>query len=306
MHQSSTGRGVGSSAGSSAADKTRDRRCVQSKSMPTTCPEVVRPQRVQLPSPLSGGLVTGRRSVVSVADATFAQDVDERTGSHVWAEHRQELHLDDEDEEDEDVAVEIKPPGKRSMGGRGTSKKASAPHGRRTEKSVSVGSDGEGDVDVDGGRNFWSVDHMVTLVRAKWDQDAHMEGMGHAFACMKPREWKWQDVHERLKKVGIARNPENCGKKWDNLMQQFKKVHRFMHESGKPDYFQLKGKERRSHIFNFVMERAVYEEIKGPTAKNHTIHPRNVIDTGAPSGVEMSSGSGGKRGDGDCAGGGGG
>ncbi|GBG62953.1 hypothetical protein CBR_g34653 [Chara braunii] len=83
-----------------------------------------------------------------------------------------------------------------------------------------------------------------------------------------------------------------------DIWPQFKKVHMFMQESGKPDYFQLMGKERRSHGFNFVMERAVYEETKGSTLKNHTIHPRNVADTGAAGGVEMSSDSGGGRGDG--------
>ncbi|GBG71018.1 hypothetical protein CBR_g8316 [Chara braunii] len=324
--------GGGSSIGSPATKKTRDRHCLQSKSAPATRPEVVRSQRMQLPSPLSGGQVSGRRSGGGGVDARFAVDVDERTGRRVWAEHRQQLRgdredaitrgvrqlhvggsdtdkeaavevddfedMDEEDEDNEEAAVDIRPVGRTSMGGWGRSKKAYAAHGRQTKKTASGGSDGEGDIDVDSGRNFWSVDHMVALVSAKRDQDAHLEGMGHAFARMKPREWKWQDVHETLKKVGVARSGENCGKKWDNLMQQFKKVHRFMQESGKPDYFQLTGKERRSHGFNFVMERAVYEEIKGSTTKNHTIHERNVADTGAPGGVEMSSGSWGGRGDG--------
>ncbi|GBG75768.1 hypothetical protein CBR_g21012 [Chara braunii] len=278
--------------------------------------------------------VIGRRSGGGGVDATFAVDVDERTGRQVWEEHRQQLRGDREDaimrvvrqlhvgisdadkeatvevdnfedineegENDEEAVVDIRPVGRTSMGGRGRSKKASAAHGRGTKKTASSGSDGElqGDMDVNGERNFWLVEHMVALVRAKQNQDGHLEGMGHTFARMKPREWKWQDVHERLKKVGVARSDENCGKKWDNLMQQFKKVHRFMQECGKPDYFQLTGKERRSHRFNFVMERVVYEEIKGSTAKNHTIHPRNVTDTNAPGGVEMWSGSGRGRGDG--------
>ncbi|GBG63598.1 hypothetical protein CBR_g38664 [Chara braunii] len=248
--------------------------------------------RVQLPSQLSGGQVTGRRSGGGGVDTRFAVNVDERTGRQVWAEHRQQLRgdcedaitrgvrqlhvdgsdvdkevavevddfkdIDEEDEDDEEGAVDIRPVGRTSMGGRGRSKKASAAHRRQTKTTASGESDGEGDMDVDGGRNFWSVEHMVALVRAKRDQDAHLEGMGQAFACMKPREWKCQDVHERLKK-GVVRSGENCGKKWDNLMQQFK---------------------------------------KGSAAKNHTIHPRNVADNGVLGGVEMPSGSRGGRGDG--------
>ncbi|GBG74349.1 hypothetical protein CBR_g18760 [Chara braunii] len=201
--------------------------------------------RVQLPSPLSKRYVTGRRWSVGGVDARFAVDVDERTGRQVWAEHRQQLRgdredaitrgvrqlhvgksdadkeaavkvddfedVDEEDEDDEEAAVDIWHVGKTSMGGRGRSKKASASHVRRTKKTASGGSDGEGDLDVDGGRSFWSVEHMVALVRAKRDHDAHLEGMGHAFARMKPREWKRQDIQERLKKVGVGRSARTAG-----------------------------------------------------------------------------------------------
>ncbi|GBG82991.1 hypothetical protein CBR_g36520 [Chara braunii] len=118
-----------------------------------------------------------------------------------------------------------------------------------------------------------------------------MQGMGHAYARMKPREWKWLDVAQRLKKVGVDRDADQCGKKWDNLMQQFKKVHRFQDLSGKQDFFQLSGKERTSKGFNFNMDRAVYDEILGSTAKNHTINPKNVVDIGAPGGVRLPSAS---------------
>ncbi|GBG86936.1 hypothetical protein CBR_g44389 [Chara braunii] len=114
--------------------------------------------------------------------------------------------------------------------------------------------------------------------------------MGHTCAHMKPREWKWADVEERPKKVGVEKTADKCGKKWDNLMQQFKKVHLFHGESGKHEFFQLTGKERSARGFNFTMDRAVYEDIKGSTAKSHTINLKNVADTGSSGGVQLSSG----------------
>ncbi|GBG68897.1 hypothetical protein CBR_g3596 [Chara braunii] len=113
--------------------------------------------------------------------------------------------------------------------------------------------------------------------------------MGHAYARMKPREWKWQDVAQRLKNVGVDRDVEKCGKKWDNLMQQFKKVHHFQSLSGGADFFQLSAKERASEGFNFTMDRAVYDEIEGSIRRNHTINPKNVADTGASGGVRLPS-----------------
>ncbi|GBG88844.1 hypothetical protein CBR_g48456 [Chara braunii] len=176
------------------------------------------------------------------------------------------------------------------MSGRSRTSKASASTARRGKKGAAAGSEGEGDVEGEGSRNFWSVDHMVALIRAKREQDAHLQGMGHAYSRMKRREWNWADVKERLKKVGVERTLEKCGKKWDNLMQQFKKLYLFQGESGKHDFFQLTGKERSAHGFNFTMDRVVYEEIKGSTEKSHTIHSENVADTGGSGGVQLSSG----------------
>ncbi|GBG66283.1 hypothetical protein CBR_g57882 [Chara braunii] len=119
---------------------------------------------------------------------------------------------------------------------------------------------------------------------------------------MKPREWKWLDVAQRLKKVGVDREAERCGTKWDNLMQQFKKVHHFQGLSGKQNFLQFSGKERLSKGFNFNMDRAVYDEIRGSTAKSHTINPMNVANTGAPGGVHLSSAT---FGDPECDGDGG-
>ncbi|GBG70465.1 hypothetical protein CBR_g6593 [Chara braunii] len=177
------------------------------------------------------------------------------------------------------------------MGGRGGKTKASARNGRRGKKAAGKRSDAEGDGDVEGGCHFWSVDDIIALIGAKRDQDAHRQGMGHAYARIKPQEWKWLDVAQRLKKVGVDRDADKYGKKWDNLMQQFKKVHQFQGLSGKQDFFQFSGKERTSKGFNFNMDRAVYDEIVGSTAKNHTINPKNVANTGASGGVRLSSAS---------------
>ncbi|GBG84806.1 hypothetical protein CBR_g39182 [Chara braunii] len=133
-----------------------------------------------------------------------------------------------------------------------------ARNGRRGKKAAGKGSDADGDDDAEGGRHFWSVDHILALIRAKHDQDAHMQGMGHAYARIKPQEWKWLDVAQRLKKVGFDRDTDKCGKTWDNLMQQFKKVHHFNGLSGEQDFFQLSAKETTSKGFNFNMDRAVF------------------------------------------------
>ncbi|GBG58760.1 hypothetical protein CBR_g160 [Chara braunii] len=110
---------------------------------------------------------------------------------------------------------------------------------------------------------------------------------------MKTREWKWEDVRGRLQSMGVTREVVDCGKKWDNLMQQFKKVHKFQNLSGGKDYFKLASMVRRSKGFNFVMDRSVYDEMEAMTKGDHTIHPKNLADTGAASGVQMLAGAGG-------------
>ncbi|GBG70933.1 hypothetical protein CBR_g8234 [Chara braunii] len=59
----------------------------------------------------------------------------------------------------------------------------------------------------------------------------------------------------------------------------------------KQDFFQFTGKERLSKGFSFNMDRAVYDEILGSTAKSHTINPKNVADTGASGGMRLPSAS---------------
>ncbi|GBG69643.1 hypothetical protein CBR_g4472 [Chara braunii] len=287
-----------------------------------------RPQWMQSPSPLSAGSSAGRRVGECRETAPAVADVgDAHDGREVWAEQRrlmrsvreesitrgvQRLRVGEDGHDGEEAVGDAHDPDwndngaeggeddagyisrskqAAAMGGRGGKTKSCGGNGRWGKRTAGKGSDAEGDVDGEGGRHFWSVDDIIALIRAKRDQDAHLQGMGHAYARMKPREWKWLDVATRLKKVGVDREADRCGKKWDNLMQQFKKVHHFQGLSGKQDFFQLSGKDRMSKGFNFNMDRAVYEEILGSTAKNHTINLKNVADTGAQGGVRLPSAS---------------
>ncbi|GBG68819.1 hypothetical protein CBR_g3513 [Chara braunii] len=69
-----------------------------------------------------------------------------------------------------------------AVGGRGGKTKSCVGNGRRGKRAAGKGSDAEGDIDGEGGRHFWSVDDIIALIRAKRDQDAHLQGMGHTYA----------------------------------------------------------------------------------------------------------------------------
>ncbi|GBG73546.1 hypothetical protein CBR_g16889 [Chara braunii] len=261
-----------------------------------------RPQWMQSPSPLSAGSSAGRRVGECRETTPAVADVgDARDGREVWAEQRrlmrsvreesitrgvQRLRVGEDGHDGEEAGGDVHDPDwndndaegwedhatnissskqAAAMGGRGGKTKSCGGNGRRGKRTAGKGSDAEGDVDGEGGRHFWSVNDIKTLIRAKRDQDAHLQGMGHAYARMKPREWKWLD--------------------------QFKKVHHFQGLSGKQDFFQLSGKDRMSKGFSFNMDRAFYDEILRSTAKNHTRNPKNVADTGAQGGVRLPSAS---------------
>ncbi|GBG72774.1 hypothetical protein CBR_g12342 [Chara braunii] len=202
-----------------------------------------------------------------------------------------------------DDLPDIRPLGRKATKGGATARKGPAAKSRRNKKM----DDDTGRSDGEGGQNFWSVGDTIALVRARRDQDLYIAGMGTSFARMKTREWKWEDVRARLQSMGVTRDVVDCGKKWDNLMQQFKKVHKFLNLSGGKDYFKLASKERRSEGFNFVMDRSVYNEMEATTKGDHTIHPKNLADTGAAGGVQMPAGAGaagdtmGSEGGGDAA-----
>ncbi|GBG84344.1 hypothetical protein CBR_g38315 [Chara braunii] len=170
----------------------------------------------------------------------------QRDSRQVWAECRQELHrgetetitrgvqrlhvdevedtavdegqgCDDVDGEDgckSDDLPDIRPLGRRATRGGSGAKKGPATKPRQTKNM---------DDDGEGGRNFWSVGDTVALVRAKRDQDLYIAGLGTSFTRMKTATWKWEDVRVRLQAMGVTRDAVDCGKKWDNLMQQFKK-----------------------------------------------------------------------------------
>ncbi|GBG89054.1 hypothetical protein CBR_g48765 [Chara braunii] len=243
-----------------------------------------------------------------------------RDGRQLWAECRQALHqrgtetitrgvqllhvdegdeaaveeaqgcddVDGDDDCNSDDLPDIRPLGRKATNGGATARKGPATKTQRSKKM----DDDTGRSDGDGGRNFWSVGDTIALVRAKRDQDLYIAGMGTSFARMKTREWKWEDVRARLQSMGVTREAVDCGKKWDNLMQQFKKVHKFQNLSGEKDYFKLASKARRSKGFSFVMDRSVYDEMEAMTKGDHTIHPKNLADTGAAGGVQMPAGAG--------------
>ncbi|GBG72975.1 hypothetical protein CBR_g12694 [Chara braunii] len=281
---------------------------------------------MQSPALVSAASNLGRRRGIVEEGGGYLDDVvDDHDGRLVWAEERRKiregreeairrgverLRMDRQAEEveephaglpseddDDDGAGEAgdgnggyaSPSQNSDGGGKGGKTKATSGNGRGPKKAQAKANDGEGDGDPEEKRNSWSVEHIIALIWAKRDQDAHLQGMGHAYARMKPREWKWNDVARRLKNVGVDRKLEKCGKKWDNLMQQFKKVHHFQSPSGGIDFFQLNGKERARHDFNFNMDRAVYDEIEGSSGFNETIYPKNVADTGARGGVRLPS-----------------
>ncbi|GBG75220.1 hypothetical protein CBR_g19856 [Chara braunii] len=210
----------------------------------------------------------------------------------------------DDNDEDNDGEMEIRPVGRKRGGSRATTKVRESRTGRKGKKCVeelSAASASDGTKS----RDFWTVEHMIALIRAKSDQDLHLAGMGHNYGRMKTKTWKWDDVENRLVQMGVtSRKVVDCGKKWDNLYQQFKSVHKFMGESGKPNFFTLTPGERRERWFNFRMDERVYSEMKAMSRSDHTIHPMNLGNTGAPGGVQMPGPLGGGNESGGSDGGG--
>ncbi|GBG62932.1 hypothetical protein CBR_g34303 [Chara braunii] len=333
----------GGSAPQETSEKARERPRVQATSGPSI-PRTTggRPEWMNPPPVFSRGRNTVPRPVErGVSEEDFPFEGAHGDGRRVWKESRQELRRQQEEsitqgvqrlrvgeragqadavggggdvwtdgdevqcDAEEDDNGDVFPLRAPNMGGRGGRGRASTNAGRRWKRSSATSADAEGEGDEEGGRNFWSVDHMVALIRAKRDLDAQLQAAGHAFAWMRSREWKWLDVRERLLKVGVDRPTDKCGKKWDNLMQQFKKIHTFMGISGKEDFLQLTSQQRAEKRFSFNMDRAVYEEIKGAKERSHTISPSNVADTGAAGGVQLPSAQSATPksvGDGDAAG----
>ncbi|GBG82405.1 hypothetical protein CBR_g34781 [Chara braunii] len=188
--------------------------------------------------------------------------------------------------------MEIRPIGRKRGGSRATNKSTEPRAGRRGKKGAGDTSAGE----VAKSRNFWTVDHMIALIRAKRDQDLHLAGLGHNSVRMKMKTWKWDDVEKRLVQMGVmSRKVEDCGKKWDSLYQQFKTVHKLMGESGKSNFFTLTPRERKERGFDFRMDECVYSEIKAMSRGDHTIHPTNLADTGVAGCVQMPCPRGGRN-----------
>ncbi|GBG92360.1 hypothetical protein CBR_g55241 [Chara braunii] len=124
----------------------------------------------------------------------------------------------------------------------------------------------------------------------------HLAGLGHNYGRMKTKTWKWEDVEKRLVQMGVtSRKAVDCGKKWDNLYEQFKSVHKFMGESRKPNFFTLTPGERRERGFDLRMDERMCSEMKAMSGGDHTIHPTNLADTGASGGVQLPGTVGGRN-----------
>ncbi|GBG65541.1 hypothetical protein CBR_g51424 [Chara braunii] len=188
--------------------------------------------------------------------------------------------------------MEIRLVGRKRGGSRATNKFTEPRAGRRGKKGVEDTSAGEGAKS----RDFWTVKHMIALIRPKRDQDLHLAGLGHNSGRMKTKTWKWDDVEKRLVQMGVtSRKAVDCGKKWDNLYQQFKTVLKFMGESGKPNFFTLTPGERKERGFDFQMDERVYSEMTAMSRGDHTIHPTTLADTGVAGGVQMADPRGGRN-----------
>ncbi|GBG74649.1 hypothetical protein CBR_g19057, partial [Chara braunii] len=81
----------------------------------------------------------------------------------------------------------------------------------------------------------------------------------------------------------------------DTSVAEFKTVHKFMGESGKPNFFTLTPGERKERGFDFRMDERVYSEMKAMSRCDHTIHPTNLTDTGVAEGVQMPCPRGGRN-----------
>ncbi|GBG84115.1 hypothetical protein CBR_g37990 [Chara braunii] len=205
------------------------------------------------------------------------------------------------DDEEDDEEMEIRPVRRKRGGSRAAKKLPETRTGRRGKKGVEDASAGEGSKS----RDFWTVEHMIALIRAKRDQDSHLAGLAHTTGRMKTKTWKWDDVEKRLVQMGVtSRKVVDCRKKWDNLYLHFKTVHKFMGESGKPNFFTLSPGERKERGFDFRMDERVYSEMAAMTRSDHTIHPTNLADTGATGGVQMPGPRGGRNESGGSEGGG--
>ncbi|GBG93230.1 hypothetical protein CBR_g61205 [Chara braunii] len=128
---------------------------------------------------------------------------------------------------------------------------------------------------------------MLKRARAKRDQQAHFEGMPHNYRRMRNREWKLQDLQNRLLEVGVNRMTDDIGKKWDNLFQQYKKMQRYQNASGGKNFFNLTPALRTKEGLYFRMDEWIYDEIDAMSKGNKTIYSSNVANTSGHGGVQM-------------------
>ncbi|GBG70870.1 hypothetical protein CBR_g8170 [Chara braunii] len=107
----------------------------------------------------------------------------------------------DDNDEDEDSEMEIRPIGRKRGGSTARTKVRESRTGQKGKKCGEESSAGDGTKS----RDFWTVEHMIALIRAKRDQDSHLDGLGHNYGRMKTKTWKWEDVEKRLVQMGVTR-----------------------------------------------------------------------------------------------------
>ncbi|GBG73100.1 hypothetical protein CBR_g12816 [Chara braunii] len=180
-----------------------------------------RPQFMRSLSPVYVASNLGHRGGIVAEGGGNLDDVD---GRLLWAEQRRELREGREEairrgvehlrmdrqakeveepdaglpsEEDDDDSEEggdgngghASPSENSDMGGKGGKTQARSGNGRgRPKKAQAKPNDVDGDGEAEEKRKFWSVEHIIALIRAKRDQDAHLQGMGHVYSRMKARE----------------------------------------------------------------------------------------------------------------------
>ncbi|GBG70646.1 hypothetical protein CBR_g7948 [Chara braunii] len=281
-----------------ASGNNRDPRTQQYRAPSASRGASARPSWMLSPSPLSDNSSAARnRGECGEHDCGIEERGDGRDGREVWEEQRRMLHprrqesitrgvqrlrvVDDENDGDtpdvggndqdlndddcgvgEDDAGQVLPSKQSTMGGKGRRAKVSVCNGRRGKKAMGKGSGVKAGGDAEGGRNG----HRVRSYEV-----ARMEVVG----CEAKAEEGGRGEGGRTVRGEVGQ--------FDAAVQEGAPV------SGKQDFFQFTGKERLSKGFSFNMDRAVYDEILGSTAKSHTINPKNVADTGAPGGVRLPS-----------------
>ncbi|GBG70639.1 hypothetical protein CBR_g7941 [Chara braunii] len=151
-----------------------------------------------------------------------------------------------------------------------------------TAKVSTMRATSDGDGSAAGGADCEIMeDGAADDVEDEDDEDETLAAAGHNFARMKTKQWKWTDIAKRMEVQGVTREWDVCMKRWENMFSWYKKVQWREKESGLQSFFTLTPKERAEKGYKFKMDRRLYQAIHAGQHGNQTIHPPNVVDTGA-------------------------